>query len=119
MRISDWSSDVCSSDLTEVVGNRVARRDEDQPFMALSARCAGRELIDFARPRSGRTVVRRVLACRRGQREGAPERIRGLYRVDSVTGDRAEQGVRGEPHVKEEHEHIKGGGKRKDERGVR
>src|SRR3546814_4044400 len=70
MRISDWSSDVCSSDLNALVGTMVLRQAEDafgdrvEQRLVRSARDAARRRVDPAR----RPVVlgRGVLVEREG-----------------------------------------------------
>src|SRR3546814_7866278 len=58
MRISDWSSDVCSSDLTAGPGD--ARHDEADARLVAPARCAD----DIASRACARPVVVAVVALR-------------------------------------------------------
>src|SRR3546814_19925783 len=68
MRISDWSSDVCSSDLSYVPGgdaNPAARADFHCPsflrsYVDKSGNTHGRGLLQFAKPRKlhGSAVIR-------------------------------------------------------------
>src|SRR3546814_3107091 len=71
MRISDWSSDVCSSDLPARRGNRALaaqRRHADHPPRQQGGRQAGRKRPDgklFARFRQSDRIERRTWRGRR------------------------------------------------------
>src|SRR3546814_7014999 len=53
MRISDWSSDVCSSDLAEAMGRALGNRHRRHPLGALQCRAAGRDEAGGQRGRAG------------------------------------------------------------------
>src|SRR3546814_19536503 len=60
MRISDWSSDVCSSDLTSVVSTRTAARDHRPSTQSRSTPPSrGRAASTPARPRMPTTPQQR------------------------------------------------------------
>src|SRR3546814_17876548 len=62
MRISDWSSDVCSSDLWHEGARRLAEH------LHVAARQLGKRIVRSERPLERRTDVLLVLAARRHRR---------------------------------------------------
>src|SRR3546814_10090573 len=93
MRISDWSSDVCSSDLDQAKARDVAA-DEDREALAIE-RDVGVERIDAAADRAGDARAARGLG-RRGDfaLRGAAEEIFAARRF-------AGAGKRSEEHTSE------------------
>src|SRR3546814_1578329 len=83
MRISDWSSDVCSSDLSSSIASKASRPESRCPnsdarrFTRKARRCCGNGLR-----RCRRTGIRRQLrvsACVAAFKTVRPELVEGLF----------------------------------------
>src|SRR3546814_7285078 len=90
MRISDWSSDVCSSDLS---ADRFSPGDEQRP----ARRCRLRTRIQ-AWP-GGRPLCRRI--ADRPARPGRASLLSGLEGRDGEAGSALTGGIRSEEHTSE------------------
>src|SRR3546814_10599940 len=89
MRISDWSSDVCSSDLAGLAGPRASERRDVAPAVT-GALCAARQQLDalaklLRRQRRRRAVRQRRLAARRADGRGpGPRSEEHTYELQSL-----------------------------------
>src|SRR3546814_6891310 len=85
MRISDWSSDVCSSDLDADVGGgrkRTHRNDFRKPLYACARACPDGRGYSGERPQRGR--ARRIEAggrARHGRSEEHTSELQSLMRI--------------------------------------
>src|SRR3546814_3582437 len=104
MRISDWSSDVCSSDLTEDEGPLVSEAAE---WMALKPmNCPAHVLIFRQGIKSYRDLPLRIYengCCHRNEPHGA---LHGLMRVRQFTQDDAHIFCREDQIIDRSEEHT-------------
>src|SRR3546814_3301045 len=82
MRISDWSSDVCSSDLIGLLARRTARRPDPQAPAA--GYCAG---TDFLQRRTAEMLEMMVLAEELGQVGGQRVQRRAEFLATGIGAD--------------------------------
>src|SRR3546814_19585571 len=67
MRISDWSSDVCSSDLADGCHRGGAQADRDHALHRAGLRAGDRQrLLELAQHETGVMIERETVFCRRG-----------------------------------------------------
>src|SRR3546814_8112506 len=91
MRISDWSSDVCSSDLHVQFRRRLQRRQYAGDHLAVGQRLAARQRVGTA------VRLRRVERGERGRRE-----VFDVHRLAQAVGvARQGEAVRSEEHTSE------------------
>src|SRR3546814_2696686 len=97
MRISDWSSDVCSSDLLDIVSGMHVRL-RDIPALAEAADRHGRRLIDVRTPpaklsvatgrkRGGKRLLTVGTACALGKKYTALALARAFARSEEHTSE--------------------------------
>src|SRR3546814_2229773 len=69
MRISDWSSDVCSSDLGEVVSNKVIQKTIEEVIQAEDKKCpySDQQLVKVLAKRGFEIARRTVTKYRRSE----------------------------------------------------
>src|SRR3546814_3948705 len=102
MRISDWSSDVCSSDLELVMAVAVSDAGCDRLLVVEHAKCRDHELVDEPQeeelspgPQSGERQVERPLASDHVERnvDAGPVRCLAHRAGDVVVGREDEVGT--------------------------